>query len=158
MFFGYGANRDKKRLEDIFKVSGLEGEDLEVRGGKGARVDGMVLAIQDLTQVPEQVREGLKRTWGEKFRAYTLKPGNGQVAGVIWELTKKQYDAMKAWEHDGEWREMVEVEIVTEDQKRIKVYTEKVFDDAAIREIVDGLNYESNLNKEGMKPQTQEDG
>lgn len=157
LFFGYGANRDKKRIEDILKASELEGEDLEVKGGEGARVDGLVLAIQDLTQIPEKVQEVLEKVWGDSFRAYTLKPGIGQVAGVIWELNERQFKALKDWEFDGVWREVIEREVIASDQRKIKVYTEKAFDNSPIKEIVDGLNYENNLNIEGMKVSEVED-
>lgn len=151
LFFGYGANRDKKRIVDILEASGLAGEDLEIQGGKGARIDGAVLSIQTLDQVPMQVRDMLQKVWGDKFRAYTLKPGNGQIAGVVWELTQKQYDALKEWELVGVWRELTEVEAITSDLQRLRVCTDKASNDAVVKEIVDGLNYESNLNKEGMR-------
>ncbi len=151
LFFGYGANRDKKRLEDVFQVEGLSGEDLIVKGGKGARVDGSVLAIQTFDQLPEKIKESIKRTWGDTFRAYTLKSGEGQVAGVIWDLSEKQYEVLRNWEHDGIWREMKEVEVITTNQKKLKVMTEQATDESPIKEIVDGLNYENNLNKNGMK-------
>lgn len=151
LFFGYGANKDKKRLQEIFKASDLEGDELVVRGGKGARVDNMVLAVQAFNQLPEEIKEAIDKVWGDKFRSYTMKAGNGQIAGVIWELTDKQYKALKDWEFDGVWREMREVEVVTSDQQKLKVLTDKIKDAAAIKEIVDGLNYEANLNREGMR-------
>lgn len=151
LFFGYGANRDKKRIEDILKASGLEGKDLTVEGGYGARVDGMLLAIQNLAQIPEEVQKPLSEVWGTNFRAYTLKPGDGQVAGVLWGFNDKQYEALKKWERDGVWRKFIEVEITTTDQHKLKAFTDKALDDSKIIETVDGLNYESNLNIEGMK-------
>jgi hypothetical protein len=157
LFFGYGANRDKKRIEDILRASGLIGEDLKLEGGYGARVDGNVLAIQNLQQIPERIRETLLKVWGANFRAYTIKPGTGQVAGVLWGLNEKQFEVLKAWEHDGVWREFVEVEIITTDQHKLKAFTDKVIDDNNITQLVDGLNYESNLNIEGMKTPTNND-
>lgn len=151
LFFGYGPNKDKKRLQVVFKASGLQDEELIVRGGKGARVDNYVLAIQAFEQLPQEIKNTINKVWGDKFRSYTLKPGKGQVAGVIWELTDKQYQALKEWEYEGIWREMKEVEVVTSDQQNLKVLTEKIIDDTAVKEIVDGINYEANLNKEGMR-------
>ena len=151
LFFGYGANRDKKRLGDILRVSGLSGDDLKLEGGFGARVDGMVLAIQTFQQIPQTLRDRLIKVWGGSFRAYTLKPGNGQVAGILWGLNEKQFEALKAWEHDDVWREFVEVEITTTDQHKLKAFTEKAINDNDVAQIVDGLNYESNLNTQGMR-------
>jgi hypothetical protein len=150
LFFGYGANRDKKRIEEILRASGLENDDLKVEGGFGARVDNMLLAIQNLQQVPDEMRATLLKVWGTNFRAYTLKPGNGQVAGVLWGLNEKQFEALKAWEHDGAWREFIEVEIITTDQHKLKAFADKALDDSKFVQMVDGLNYESNLNIEGM--------
>lgn len=151
LFFGYGPNKDKRRLQDIFKASGLQGEELIVRGGKGARVDNYVLAIQAFEQLPQQIKSTIDKVWGDKFRSYTLKAGKGQVAGVIWELTEEQYKVLKDWEFEGVWREMKQVEVVTSDQQNLKVLTEKIIDDSTVKEIVDGINYEANLNKEGMR-------
>lgn len=152
LFFGYGAYQDRERVEMALKVSGFEGEDLKFKGGYGARLDGMLLAIQKLKQItPSDVQKVLERVWGENFLCYTLKPGNGQVAGVIWELTPKQFEVIKENEFIGTWREIVEAEAITTDQKHIKVLTEKAFDNAPISDIVDGLNYEANLNKDGRK-------
>lgn len=67
LFFGYGANRDKKRIEDILKVSGLKGNDLVIRGGFGARIDGMFLGIQGLSQIPEEPRKTLVKVWGKNL-------------------------------------------------------------------------------------------
>lgn len=150
-FFGYGANKDKKRLQDIFKASDLEGDELVVRGGKGARIDGAILAVQKFDQLPKEIKEVIEKVWGDKFRAYTMMAGKGQIAGVIWELTDKQYKALRDWEFDGVWREMREVEVITSDQQKLKVLTDKIKDTSAIKEIVDGLNYDANLNREGMR-------
>lgn len=94
---------------------------------------------------------------GQKFRAYTLKPGSGQVTGILWALNEKQFEALKNWEFDKLWREIIEVEVVTTDLRKLKAYTEKALTNPEVIQIVDGLNYESNLNKEGMKPEAQKD-
>lgn len=152
LFFGYGAYQDRERVEMALKVYKLEGEDLKFKGGYGARVDGMLLAIQKLEQItPLDVQKILRKVWGENFSCYTLKPGNGQVTGVIWELTPKQFEVIKENEFVGSWRELIELEAITTDQRHLKVFAEKSNDDAPISDIVDGLNYESNLNKDGRK-------
>ena len=154
LFFGYGAYRDRKRLELVLRTSGLTGDDLTIEGGFGARTDGYVLAIQSLQQIPENTRESLLRVWGGNFRCYTIKPGDGQVAGILWGLNEKQFKALKDWECDGVWREFVEIDIVTTDQHKLKALADKAINDNDITHIVDGLNYESNLNLEGMKKST----
>ncbi len=156
LFFGYGPSKDKKRLVDVFKASGLDGEELVVRGGRGATVDNYVLAIQTFDQLPLEVKDTIRKVWGEKFRSYTMKSGKGQIAGVIWELTENQYQALRKWEYDGIWRDMKEIEVTTSDQHRVKVLTDKIRDDSAVKEIVDGINYEANLNKEGMRSLAEE--
>jgi len=154
LFFGYGAYRDKKRIEVILRIAGFTGEDLTIEGGFGARADGYVLAIQNLQQIPEDARKSLLKAWGGNFRCYTIKPGIGQVAGVLWALNEKQFQALKEWECDGVWRTFVEIDIVTTDQHKLKALADKAINDDNIMQIVDGLNYESNLNLEGMKKST----
>jgi hypothetical protein len=157
LFFGYGAYKDKKRIEVIFRISGFTGDDLEIEGGFGARTDGYVLAIQNLQQIPEASRKSLMEVWGGNFRCYTIKPGIGQVAGVLWTLNEKQFQALKEWECDGVWREFVEVEVITTDQHKLTAFADKAINDNEVAQIVDGLNYESNLNLEGMKKRTNND-
>lgn len=157
LFFGYGANRDRKRIEIIFRLAGFTGDDLKLEGGFGARADGYVLEIQNLQQIPKDSRGSLLKVWGGNFRCYTIKPGTGQVAGVLWGLNAKQFKALKEWECDGVWRDFVEIEITTTDQHKLKAFADKAINDNEIAQIVDGLNYESNLNLEGMKKSTPDD-
>ena len=157
LFFGYGAYRDRKRIEIIFNLSKFTGDDLKVEGGFGARADGYVLAVQNLDQIPKDSRRSLLEVWGENFRCYTIKPGVGQVAGVLWGLNAKQFQAFKEWECDGVWREFVEIEIITTDQHKLKAFADKAINDNEIAQIVDGLNYESNLNLQGMKKSMPDD-
>lgn len=154
LFFGYGAYRDRERIEVILRISGFTGDDLTIEGGFGARADGYVLAIQNLQQIPEASRESLMKAWGGNFRCYTIKPGVGQVAGVLWALNDKQFQVLKEWECDGVWRNFVEIEIITTDQHKLKAFADKAINDDEVVQMVDGLNYESNLNLEGMKKPT----
>jgi hypothetical protein len=154
LFFGYGAYRDKERIEVILRISGFTGDDLTIEGGFGARIDGYILAIQNLQQIPEASRASLSKAWGGNFRCYTIKAGVGQVTGVLWALSEKQFKAVKEWECDGIWREFVEVEVITTDQHKLKTLADKAINDNEVVQIVDGLNYESHLNLEGMKKPT----
>ncbi len=143
LFFGYGANRSNERLKDIF------GKELE--GGYGTVLEGYVLAVQVLEQIPSQAKDILQKVWGQDFKSYTIKPGKGIVAGVVWELDNNQLEVLKEWEFIGIWRELIQVTVTTFDQKTLNVMTEKSPDESSITEIVDGLNYENNLNKQGKR-------
>jgi len=148
-FFGYGANRSKTRLNDILEK--------ETAGGYGAVLENYVLAIQTLDQLPLEEQEAVKVVWGENFRAYTLKPGKGLVAGLIWELEEKDLNIIKQWESIGKWRELIEVKVETWDGRQIEAITEKAYDKAPIKKIVDGLDYINNLNTDGQKIMKYED-
>jgi len=140
-FFGYGANRSGDRLREIFGH--------EVTKVSGAILDNNVLSYQVLDQVPEKPREILQRVWGNEFRCYTARTGEGQIVGVVWELEESDLEILKEWEFIGEWRDLVPVKVKTTDGKEIQALTDKVSDTAPIKEVVDGLFYEDNLNKEG---------
>jgi hypothetical protein len=148
-FFGYGANRSKTRLRDILGHDPL--------GGKSAILSNSTLAIQTLDQIPDEPRQVLEKVWGEKFRSYTVKDGKGEVVGVVWQLDEHDLDLLKKWEYIGEWRQLAEVKVKTADGKEVKALTDRAPEGSLTKEVVDGLNYEDNLNKEGMKPETQED-
>lgn len=151
VFFGYGANKDIYRLTEIL---GKEPE-----GGDGALLSGFNLATQDLEQIPEKPKNLLEKIWGEKFQAYTLTRGQGFVQGRIWKLSADDLEKIKEWEFVGKggWRELITVEVVNSDGKKIVALTEKSSDSYQISEIVDGLNYPTNLNKEGKRYYSKED-
>lgn len=137
-FFGYGANRDYYKLKEILGK--------EPKGGKGAILEGFDLAYQTLDQIPEVPRSFLQKVWGDIFRSYTLKKGTGCVSGVVWELEPEDVEKLKEWEFVGKWREIVSVPVKTSDGRTIQALTEKAQDLLPTKEIVDGLNYENNLN------------
>jgi hypothetical protein len=143
-FFGYGVYRDKQRLADIIGK--------QPKGGYGALLSDFVLTVQKLSLIPEKARKIIQQVWGDNFKAYTLKKGQGLVAGVVWELDDKDIEKIKAWEHIDVWREIKEVTVVTHDKKTLTAITEKAHEDGPISEIVDGLYYDNNLNKHGKKP------
>lgn len=149
-FFGYGAYRIKERVAQILGHT--------PEGGYGAVLEGYVLGIQSLEQIPNQAQDILKKAWGDNFRCYTLKPGKGVIAGVIWEIDEKDLEIIKEWEFVGVWREFITAPVKLKDGRVItNAITEKAPDGVPIKEIVDGLNYEDNLNKEGMKDITADD-
>ena len=52
---------------------------------------------------------------------------------------------------------MVTIDVTTSDGRKISVMTEKSHESYSIEKITDGLNYESNLNKEGKNYYSEED-
>jgi len=145
-FFGYGANRNKKRLQDIFGH--------EPDGGISAILSNSILAVQTLDQIPEEPRRILEKVWGEKFRSYTVKDGKGEVVGTIWEIDENDLRELERWEYIGDWRELKEVTVKTADGTEVRALTDRAPEGSLTKETVDGLNYEDNLNKNGMKPNT----
>lgn len=143
-YFGCGANRSKKRITDILKS--------EPAGGYGAIIKKFALFYQVLDQVPEPPHDLLYKVWGSSFRSYTIKPVSaGLVAGVLWKLTTKQFNILKEWEFIGSWKKIISIPVVKFDGQFEQAYTEIVQDDQQIFEMVDGLNYEDNLNPLGMQ-------
>ena len=139
-FFGYGANRSRKRIKEILGK--------EPDGGYGAVINGYTLSYQVLDQVPENPRRILDKVWGENFKGYTLSQGGGKVAGVIWEIEEEDLKKIKQWEFvDEGWKELVRATANTSDGRSITVLTEKAVETLPRKEAVDGLHYEDNLNK-----------
>jgi len=133
LFFGYGANRSKSKINQI--IGGEPGS------GMGAIIEGYRLAYQSLDQIPEPAKTNLQKTWGNDFKAYTLKEGEGVVGGVLWEISEEDFQKIKEWEYIGVWRELIEVDIKTSDGKRIHVLTEKAPGIHPISGYTDGLLY-----------------
>jgi hypothetical protein len=143
-YFGYGANRSKQRVSDIL------GE--EPKGGFGAVIENFSLCVQTVDQIPDPPRELIRTIWGGQFRGYTICPAvSGLVSGVLWRFTVKQLERMKEWECISTWKESVTISVVAFDGIKELAITEKVSDDQQVFEVVDGLNYENNLNLQGMK-------
>jgi hypothetical protein len=142
-FFGYGAFKDK----DIFKEI-IGHYPLVYFGGLISNFD---LGYQILTQIPEKPRQILERIWGTRFRAYTLAKGKGIVTGNIYEITYDDFLLIDRWEFIKEWREFIKVEVTLFNGNKIEAYTTKTLDSQKIEELVDGINYETNLNPQGKK-------
>lgn len=132
LFFGYGAYRSKSKMTQVI---GYEPE------GLGAILEDHILAIQTLSQISQPAQDLLKSAWGEDFKAYTLKKGKGLVHGIVWNIKEEDFVKIKEWEFIGTWREIVEVEVRTAEDIRLKVFTEKVFEVSPISKAVDGLLY-----------------
>ena len=101
LYFAYGANRDIKMMQAITGSSELK--------GKPATLKGYSLYVQRLDQVPDTVSENspapisprdlLKESWPDTFTSYIIKEDpEGEVAGVVWELTPLQRELVRDWE------------------------------------------------------------
>ena len=134
LFFGYGANRNKNKLIQVLGHS--------VGEGVGAVLEGYVLVYQTISQLPEHLRNFFAETYGHNFKAYTLRAGEGVVSGTIWEIDEKDLEILKEWEFVPEWREVVEVIVLSAGGKEVQVLTEKSKDEFQFHEITDGVNYE----------------
>ena len=139
LFFGYGANRDGN------KIAQITGEDL--RESVGAVLEGYKLAYQTLDQVPQPARDVLKDTWGNTFRAYTLRKGEGVTQGVIWPVSEEGLKKIEEWEFIGSWRELIKVRVRTFDNTELTVYTEKIPEDTPTVGFIDGLRYDEFIFK-----------
>jgi len=150
-FFGYGANAD------IHTITNIIGH--EPKGGEGAVLQGYGLAIQTLSNIPEKERNILKKVWGENFQAYTLITGPGFVKGRRWFITEEDLEKIQQWEfaHKDGWREIISIKITTADGKTADAITEKSRDNFPVEKIIDGLNHENILNKEGKIYYSKED-
>lgn len=142
-FFGYGANRNGNRLREILNKGPLE--------GSGAIAEGFDLGIQTLNQIPEDVQKILRRVWGNSFRAYTLVPGKGIVSGAVWTLDEEDFRVIKDFEFIDQWSKFEVIKVKKFNGEIIEAITTRVFDNAEISEIVDGINYIDNLNGERLK-------
>jgi hypothetical protein len=134
LFFGYGANSDRQKIKQI--IGRDPGE------GVGAILDNYVLAVQELSLIPEPPRNLLAQIYGNSFKAYTLKKGQGVVSGVLWELNDDELAIFKKWEFVGVWREIIEVEVKSAGQKPVSVLTEKSMDQFPVAQVADGVTYE----------------
>jgi hypothetical protein len=138
-YFGYGKNKDPFLFEKILGVI--------PEGGDGALIQNYNLCYQSLDQIPNPPANILLDVWGKDFHAYTLTSGQGMVVGLIWTIEDTMLDRIKEWEFDGVWRKIIEVEVITYDNKKIKCFTDIALNNDKYIEIVDGLNYPTDLNE-----------
>lgn len=147
-FFGYGSYRSKERVAEILGHVPF--------GGYGGIIDGYVLTFQTLDQLPAEPKEILEKIWGDSFRAYTIRPGKGLIAGVVWELTKADTKKIRVWEFDGVWREFPDVVVKTSDGRTIHALTDVALPNQQVKHVVDGLYYQNNMNAQGKKSKKDE--
>lgn len=116
-------------------------------------LEGFSLATQSLKNIPEPPRRILNKVWGDSFHAYTIKRGSGIVAGKAWVLEEEDLEKIKQWEFVGKdgWRELVSVKLTTAEGKTIAAITEKSQDQYEVDRLVDGIDYEVNLNRKREK-------
>jgi len=139
-FFGYGANRDVQKIGKILGKTPVS--------CTGAILEGYSLFYQKLEQIPDPAKGFLRSAWGEDFKAYTINPGSGITAGVIWEITKEDLEIIKKWEFDGIWRQVINIEIKTFEGKKLSAFTDKAINSNDCAGFYDGLNYPNNLNNQ----------
>jgi hypothetical protein len=137
-YFGYGAGRDKKRMAAIIRH--------QPEGGLGAILNNYRLYIQKLDDIPEIPQKILSDIWGSEFRAYTVRKSQGRVAGVIWKLSALDIKRVKEWEFVGLWRELVQIEVDMYNGQVIKAITDVAAEPSSVSVVVDGINYQDNLN------------
>jgi hypothetical protein len=141
LFFGYGANIDKKMVENI---TGMAYNEMD---GQEVVVEGYNLCVQTLNQVePREAKNILDEAWQGDFSSYTIRPGEGKVKGKIWKFTPLALELMRDWELiDFHWRKFIQVPILLGSQ-RIEVWTEMVDLQQSVESRVNGLNYEPFIN------------
>jgi hypothetical protein len=137
-YFGYGANRSKERIKAIIEKNPL--------GGYSVVLNGYLLCIQSLKNIPEPPRKRLESHWGPSFRSYTLRKHPGMVTGYVWEFDDLEMEKIKHWEHIGTWKELINVDVCTSNGKIIHAVTESVYEKFHIEQISDGINYITFLN------------
>lgn len=142
-YFGYGTTRIKEVVKGV-----IEGE---LAGGYGCVLDGYILCYQTLRQIPEIPRKVLEEVWGKNFKCYSIIKGSGVISGTIWQITLEDFEKIKKWEFVPEWKEELTVKVKTYNGEIIEAHTTKVHESQDIFTVVDGINYESNLNPQGKK-------
>jgi hypothetical protein len=142
-YFGYGFLRDRKSIATV--IGRDPGE------GRSGVIQGYKLAYQNLDQVPEKIRPILEKSWGGEFKAYTLRKGQGIVAGTIWMLTDEDIKKIHIWEFVGGWRNSESGVATSNTGEQVNVMVTKVPDDQPVKEFVDGILYETRINQEGKR-------
>lgn len=143
-FFGYGILRNKRILAEIIHH--------EPDGGSSAILENYNLCVQTLDLIPNFPRDILQKVWGQNFRSYTLKKGNGIVSGIVWKLSEEDLTKISRWDFIPEWKEIIKVQVKTFSEKIIESVTTKVYDNQSFYALIDGINYENNLNPQGKMP------
>lgn len=148
LYFAYGNNREPEIMQVLTGNKNLVGHE--------AVLKGYVLGVQMLDQVPSirlsgfpvSPQEVLRRHWNDSFESYVIKPGEGEVKGMVWELTNEERELVRDWELiDLGWYKDVKGEAILKDGGKIAVETEILGDSQGIDRVIDGKEYNSFLNK-----------
>jgi hypothetical protein len=143
LYFGYGANYTKDRLQLILGH--------EPRFVNHGLLFNHQLVRQKFTSLPVEAQKVIEPVWGSDFEAYTIIAGKGVIKGAVWELNPEELEKVEEWEFIGSWREWLKIRIITSDQNIMEVITDKVSHLFPGMPKVDGLDYISELNIAGMK-------
>lgn len=153
LYFGYGANRDRKMIAAIL------GKPESELVGHPALLDGHELGVQTLAQIPDDIahsapsptspRALLKKAWGDDFSSYVIRQNpHAKVGGTVWELTQDEREKIRDWELiDFGWYEDCTAQAVTTDGQTVDVVTERIGSEQPVDHIVDGLDYPTWLNE-----------
>jgi len=143
-YFGYGANRDPGQMEAI------TGRSLK---GQPAYVKGFELVVQKLGDIPELPQKILRKAWGKHFESYAIRKGEGQVHGMLWEITPEDRGHISNWELIPEgWYKGGLVTAILEDETEVPAVTDIIERQQHIDKVVDGSQYETFLmEKERMR-------
>lgn len=148
LYFAYGNNREPEIMQALTGNKNLVGHE--------ATLNGYVLGIQRLDQVPSSRLPGLpvspqevvRKNWDDSFESYVVKKGNGEVKGIVWELTPEERELIRDWELiDLGWYKDAKGEAVLKDGRKIEIETYVLGDNQEIDRIVDGKEYNSFLSK-----------
>ncbi len=150
LYFAYGNNREPEIMQALTGNKKLVGHE--------ATLKGYVLGVQRLDQVPKTRMPGLpispyeaiKRNWDDKFESYVVKKGEGDVKGIVWELTPEERELVRDWELvDFGWYKDIKGKAVTKDGREVDIQTEGFREGQEVDREVDGKDYPAFLNKFG---------
>jgi len=146
-FFYYGPCADEDVMTAIIGKKPIN--------GRSAILQGYILGVQNLDDIPDIKIKGLKLTaqkimkadWQPDFQMHAAHKGKGQIKGIVWTITKEDLDAIKNWELvDYHWYSIVEGTVVFVDDSTKKVLTIAVKKQHTQKDI-NGLNYDLFLDK-----------
>ncbi len=139
MYFGYGANRSAEMMKSVV---GRKPE------GFPAKLEGYELCVQLWEEIPENVGRILSNHWDSKFRTYCIRPASGSVvSGQVWYLTRVERGLVGEWEIHELWYQPINAQVKDYNGQTFEVETE-IIDDPNIKQVVDGENYPTFLNRE----------
>jgi len=148
LYFAYGNNREPEIMQALTGNKNMVGDE--------ATLKGYVLGIQRLDQVPRTRLPGLpispyeaiKRHWSDSFESYVIKKGEGEVKGMVWELTPEERELVRDWELiDLGWYKDAKGEAILANGKKVEIETYALGDNQEIDKVVDGREYNSFLSE-----------